>query len=58
MSADRPADVFVIFGITGDLAKKMTFEALYRLEARGADTRLPLLEAPMNLRRGSHAVEL
>lgn len=27
------ADVLVIFGITGDLAKKMTFRALYRLEA-------------------------
>ncbi len=30
------ADTLVIFGITGDLAKKMTFAALYRLEARGA----------------------
>ena len=29
------ADVFVIFGITGDLAKKMTFGSLYRLERRG-----------------------
>ena len=29
------ADILVIFGITGDLAKKMTFEALYRLERRG-----------------------
>ena len=29
------ADVLVIFGITGDLAKKMTFRALYRLEAAG-----------------------
>ena len=28
------ADVLVIFGITGDLAKKMTFRALYRLEHR------------------------
>jgi glucose-6-phosphate 1-dehydrogenase len=28
------ADVLVIFGITGDLAKKMTFRSLYRLEAR------------------------
>ncbi|WP_027344601.1 glucose-6-phosphate dehydrogenase [Hamadaea tsunoensis] len=28
------ADVFVIFGITGDLAKVMTFHSLYRLEAR------------------------
>ncbi len=30
-----PADVFVIFGITGDLAKVMTFRSLYRLEKRG-----------------------
>ncbi|MGE5636465.1 MAG: glucose-6-phosphate dehydrogenase [Nocardioidaceae bacterium] len=30
-----PADVFVAFGITGDLAKVMTFRALYRLERRG-----------------------
>lgn len=28
--------VLVIFGITGDLARKMTFRALYRLERRGA----------------------
>jgi glucose-6-phosphate 1-dehydrogenase len=28
-------DTLVIFGITGDLAKKMTFEALYQLERRG-----------------------
>jgi glucose-6-phosphate 1-dehydrogenase len=28
------ADVLVVFGITGDLAKKMTFRALYRLERR------------------------
>jgi glucose-6-phosphate 1-dehydrogenase len=32
--ADDAADVLVIFGITGDLAKKMTFRALYRLESR------------------------
>ncbi len=31
----KAADVLTIFGITGDLAKKMTFRALYRLEARG-----------------------
>jgi glucose-6-phosphate 1-dehydrogenase len=31
----QAADVLTIFGITGDLARKMTFEALYRLEARG-----------------------
>jgi glucose-6-phosphate 1-dehydrogenase len=29
------ADVFVVFGITGDLAKVMTFRSLYRLERRG-----------------------
>jgi glucose-6-phosphate 1-dehydrogenase len=32
---DAAADVLAIFGISGDLAKKMTFHALYRLEARG-----------------------
>jgi glucose-6-phosphate 1-dehydrogenase len=37
----RPTDVFVIFGITGDLAKVMTFHSLYRLEARG------LLDCPI-----------
>jgi len=35
------ADVFVIFGITGDLAKVMTFNSLYRLEERG------LLDCPI-----------
>jgi len=29
------ADALVIFGITGDLAKKMTLRSLYRLEKRG-----------------------
>jgi glucose-6-phosphate 1-dehydrogenase len=33
-SEDAAADVLTIFGISGDLAKKMTFRALYRLEAR------------------------
>ena len=33
--APKPADVLVVFGITGDLAKVMTFRSLYRLEARG-----------------------
>ena len=37
----RPADVLVIFGITGDLAKVMTFNSLYRLEQRG------LLDCPI-----------
>src|SRR3954463_6004228 len=31
----EPADVLVVFGITGDLAKVMTFRSLYRLEERG-----------------------
>jgi glucose-6-phosphate 1-dehydrogenase len=34
-AAGPPADVLVVFGITGDLAKVMTFHSLYRLEARG-----------------------
>ncbi|HEU5207511.1 MAG TPA: glucose-6-phosphate dehydrogenase [Gaiellaceae bacterium] len=37
----QPADVLVIFGITGDLARVMTFRSLYRLEARG------LLDCPI-----------
>ena len=37
----KPADVLVIFGITGDLARVMTFRSLYRLEERG------LLECPI-----------
>src|SRR5215510_6041282 len=36
-----PADVLVVFGITGDLAKVMTFRSLYRLERRG------LLDCPI-----------
>jgi glucose-6-phosphate 1-dehydrogenase len=35
------ADVLVVFGITGDLASKMTFRSLYRLEMRG------LLDCPI-----------
>jgi glucose-6-phosphate 1-dehydrogenase len=34
-TSPRPADVLVVFGLTGDLAKVMTFRSLYRLEARG-----------------------
>jgi len=37
----RRADHLVIFGITGDLAKVMTFRSLYRLEQRG------LLDCPI-----------
>ena len=33
--AQPPADVLVVFGITGDLARVMTFRSLYRLEERG-----------------------
>ncbi|BBZ42785.1 glucose-6-phosphate dehydrogenase [Mycobacterium parmense] len=33
-SDGEPSDLLVIFGITGDLARKMTFRALYRLERR------------------------
>jgi glucose-6-phosphate 1-dehydrogenase len=40
-SSPRPADVLVVFGITGDLAKVMTFRSLYRLDARG------LLDCPI-----------
>jgi glucose-6-phosphate 1-dehydrogenase len=31
----RPGDALVVFGITGDLARKMTLRSLYRLDARG-----------------------
>jgi glucose-6-phosphate 1-dehydrogenase len=31
----QDADALVVFGITGDLARKMTFRSLYRLERRG-----------------------
>src|SRR4051812_16606225 len=34
-TSPAPADVFVVFGITGDLAKVMTFHSLYRLDQRG-----------------------
>jgi glucose-6-phosphate 1-dehydrogenase len=37
----RPTDLLVVFGITGDLAKVMTFRSLYRLERRG------LLDCPI-----------
>ena len=34
MSRHDSADALVIFGITGDLARKMTLRSLYRLERR------------------------
>jgi glucose-6-phosphate 1-dehydrogenase len=39
--APDAADVLVVFGITGDLAKVMTFQSLYRLDSRG------LLDCPI-----------
>jgi glucose-6-phosphate 1-dehydrogenase len=33
---DTTADALVVFGITGDLGRRMTLPALYRLERRGA----------------------
>src|SRR5215217_7257550 len=38
---NRRTDALVVFGITGDLAKVMTFRSLYRLERRG------LLDCPI-----------
>jgi len=40
-TGSRPADCLIIFGISGDLAKVMTFHSLYRLEQRG------LLDCPI-----------
>ena len=41
------ADVLVIFGITGDLARVMTFHSLYRLEQRGL-LRCPIVGVAVN----------
>jgi glucose-6-phosphate 1-dehydrogenase len=35
MTMSRTADALVVFGITGDLGRRMTLPALYRLELRG-----------------------
>ena len=40
-NGQQPGDVLVVFGITGDLARVMTFRSLYRLEQRG------LLDCPI-----------
>src|SRR6478609_3138274 len=40
-ATEPEGDVLVIFGITGDLARVMTFHSLYRLEQRG------LLQCPI-----------
>lgn len=34
-SSTTPADALVIFGVTGDLAHKMIFPALYAMAKRG-----------------------
>jgi glucose-6-phosphate 1-dehydrogenase len=41
VSSDQTTDVLVVFGISGDLARVMTFHSLYRLERRG------LLQCPI-----------
>jgi glucose-6-phosphate 1-dehydrogenase len=41
-AAGTEADVLVVFGITGDLAKKQTFRALYRMEHR-AELQCPVV---------------
>ena len=41
LAPDAPADALVLFGITGDLARKKLFSALYKLEADG------LLDCPI-----------
>jgi len=40
-ASERAADVLVVFGITGDLSRVMTFRSLYRLELHG------LLDCPV-----------
>src|ERR1700751_5750750 len=45
--ATAVADVLVIFGITGDLAKVMTFRSLYRLERRG-ELHTPIVGVAVN----------
>ena len=45
--ANKQADALVVFGITGDLAKVMTFHSLYRLEARGL-LRCPIIGVASN----------
>ncbi len=41
VATTRPGDALVVFGITGDLARKMTLRSLYRLDERG------LLDCPV-----------
>ncbi len=46
-NGNEAADALVVFGITGDLAKVMTFRSLYRLEARGL-LRCPIIGVAAN----------
>src|ERR1700760_4502956 len=41
VATTRPGDALVVFGTTGDLARKMTLRSLYRLDERG------LLDCPV-----------
>jgi glucose-6-phosphate 1-dehydrogenase len=46
-NGQQDADAFVVFGITGDLAKVMTFRSQYRLEERGLLT-CPIIGVAVN----------
>jgi glucose-6-phosphate 1-dehydrogenase len=51
------ADLLVIFGITGDLTRRMTFRALYRLERRGM-VGCPVVGVSDHLTRYGYAARL
>ena len=52
------SNLMVIFGITGDLARKMTFRALYRLEARKLLERNERDKAALYLQRAEADAQL
>jgi Glucose-6-phosphate dehydrogenase, C-terminal domain/Glucose-6-phosphate dehydrogenase, NAD binding domain len=56
-SSNNAADLLVIFGITGDLARKMTLRALYRLECRKL-LDCPILGVASRQRSGDELLEL
>lgn len=55
--SNNAADLLVIFGITGDLARKMTLRALYRLECRKL-LDCPILGVASRQRSGDELLEL
>lgn len=55
--SNNAADLLVIFGITGDLARKMTLRALYRLECRNL-LDCPILGVASRQRSGDELLEL